>query len=132
MQQGEKAARNVLRQINSKEPEVFHYKDRGMLAVVGRNSAVGMVGKFNVTGLAAWLMWAGVHIFGIIGFRNRLQVLINWASAYLFLERPVHLIIPSDLVPRSPEVATKSPGSIQEREEAQKLLSYTDSIARKR
>jgi NADH dehydrogenase len=107
MQQGKTAAKNILRQISGEEPQVFQYKDRGMLAVVGRNSAVGHIGKVNVTGLTAWLIWAGVHILGVIGFRNRLQVLINWASTYIFSERPVRLIIPSEFASGSTEVPTK-------------------------
>jgi len=94
VQEGETAARNILRQINRQAPVPFHYHDLGTLAVIGRNAAaVHLLGR-NFTGFFAWLLWLGVHIYRLIGFRNRLLVLVNWAWDYLFFERGVRLIVP--------------------------------------
>ena len=94
VQEGEMAARNILRQIGGHAPAEFHYLDLGSLAVIGRNAAVvHMLGR-NFSGFLAWLLWLGVHIFRLIGFRNRLLVLIDWAWDYLFFERGVRLIVP--------------------------------------
>lgn len=94
IQEGETAARNILRQMDGQAPVAFHYQDLGTLAVIGRNAAaVHLLGR-NFTGFFAWLLWLSVHIFRLIGFRNRLLVLINWAWDYLFFERGVRLIVP--------------------------------------
>jgi NADH:ubiquinone reductase (H+-translocating) len=94
VQEGESAARNILREINRQAPVPFHYHDLGTLAVIGRNAAaVHLLGR-NFTGFFAWLLWLGVHIYRLIGFRNRLLVLVNWAWDYLFFERGVRLIVP--------------------------------------
>ncbi len=94
IQEGETAARNILRQMEGQAPEAFHYRDLGTLAVIGRNAAaVHLLGR-NFTGFFAWLLWLSVHIYRLIGFRNRLLVLINWAWDYLFFERGVRLIVP--------------------------------------
>ncbi len=94
VQEGELAARNILRQIRAQAPVPFHYQDLGTLAVIGRNAAaVHLLGR-NFTGFFAWLIWLSVHIYRLIGFRNRLLVLVNWAWDYLFFERGVRLIVP--------------------------------------
>jgi NADH:quinone reductase (non-electrogenic) len=93
-QEGEWAARNIRRQIAGSEPELFQYHDPGMLAVTGRNAAAVRLGRFTFTGFLAWIIWLSVHIYRLIGFRNRLSVLINWAWDYLFYDRVVRLITP--------------------------------------
>ena len=104
MQQGDAAAKNVLQQIAGDPPSIFRYHDPGMLVTLGRNAAVACLGKRCFTGFFAWLLWLGVHIFKLIGFRNRLLVLINWGWDYLFYERAVRLILPD---PGSPEYDRK-------------------------
>jgi NADH dehydrogenase len=94
IQEGVWAAKNVLRQLNGKEPKAFEYHDPGMLAVTGRNMAVVRIGKFTLTGFLAWIIWVFVHLYRIIGFRNRLLVFINWAWDYVFYDRVVRLIFP--------------------------------------
>ncbi len=94
-QEGAWAAKNILRQLNNGEPQPFHYHDPGMMAVTGRNAAVAVLGGHPFTGFTAWLIWLGVHLIRLIGFRNRLLVLINWAWDYLFFERAVRLILPN-------------------------------------
>ncbi len=93
MQEGA-AGRNILRQVKGQAPEPFRYKDMGTLAVIGRNSAAAHLGRFNFTGVPAWWLWLGFHIFKLIGFRNRLTVLVNWAWAYLLYEGAIRLILP--------------------------------------
>jgi NADH dehydrogenase len=95
MQQGEWAARNILRQIAGRPPAPFRYSDRGMMAVVGRNAAVAhLFGRWPVTGFPAWVLWLALHLVKLIGFRNRLVALSGWAWDYLFYERVVRLILP--------------------------------------
>ncbi len=94
MQQGVTAARNILREIAGRSPLAFHYRDRGTMVTIGRNAAVASLGGLVITGFAAWVIWLSVHLFKLIGFRNRLLVLINWAWDYFFYERAVRLILP--------------------------------------
>ncbi|MDJ0757577.1 MAG: NAD(P)/FAD-dependent oxidoreductase [Ardenticatenaceae bacterium] len=94
MQQGEHAAQNMMRIINEKPPTEFRYFDKGSMATIGRNAAVTNLNNRIYTGFVAWVLWLAVHIFFLIGFRNRLGVLINWAWNYVFYERVVRLILP--------------------------------------
>ena len=94
IQEGTWAARNVLRQAAGKEPLPFEYHDPGMLAVTGRNAAVVRLGRFTFTGFPAWIIWVMVHLYRLVGFRNRLVVFINWAWDYVFFDRVVRLIFP--------------------------------------
>jgi NADH dehydrogenase len=102
IQQGAWAARNIGRQAAGQPPLPFHYHDRGAMATIGRNSAVAHLAGRDFTGFPAWLLWLGVHITRLIGFRNRLLVLINWAWDYLFFERAVRLILPQPAQTGSP------------------------------
>ena len=86
-QMGKTAARNVLARISGGASTPFTYRDYGMLATIGRNAAVGTVGGVQISGRAAWLFWICVHLFYLIGFRNRLVVLFDWAWAYISFER---------------------------------------------
>jgi NADH dehydrogenase len=96
IQQGRAAAQNIRRQISGLDPVPFRYHDRGTMATIGRNAAVVDLGGGAFTGFPAWLMWLGVHLFNLIGFRNRLIVLINWAWDYFLYERAVRLILPRE------------------------------------
>ncbi len=100
IQQGRRAAGNILRRADGKEPRAFVYRDPGMLAVIGRNAAVAHVFGFAFKGLTAWLLWLGIHISWLIGFRNRALVLLNWGWNYVFFRRAVRLILPTVSVPR--------------------------------
>jgi NADH dehydrogenase len=101
IQQGTTAAHNIVRQMTGQSPEPFHYRDRGSMATIGRNAAVVSLRSRTFTGFVAWVIWLGVHLFNLIGFRNRIFVLINWAWDY-FHERAVRLILPAQ--------ATSGPG----------------------
>lgn len=105
IQEGVAAARNILRQVSGQDPEPFHYHDLGTLAVIGRNSAVADIAGLQLTGFLAWLIWAGVHIFNLIGFRNRVIVLIDWAFDYFFSERGIRLILPTPVEVKNREEA---------------------------
>lgn len=94
IQQGEAAASNVVRQIKGKNPKNFSYHDRGTMVTLGRNSAVASIDGFCFTGFIAWVLWVVIHLFNLIGFRNRVFVFINWAWDYIFFERNVRLIMP--------------------------------------
>jgi NADH:quinone reductase (non-electrogenic) len=92
MQQGAQAGRNVRRAIEGKPLEPFRYKDYGIMATIGRGSAVGDVFGLRISGFFAWIFWIFLHIFWLIGFRNRIVVMTEWAWAYFTLQRRVRLI----------------------------------------
>jgi NADH:ubiquinone reductase (H+-translocating) len=92
MQEGRRAALNALRIINGETSKPFHYYNKGDLATIGRNRAIAVFGSVQVSGYPAWLLWLFVHILYLVGFRNRLSVLIQWAYAYFTFQRGVRLI----------------------------------------
>ena len=75
----------------------FVYRDPGMMAVIGRNAAVAHVFGRDLRGFPAWVLWALVHIAKLVGFRNRMLVLVNWLWNYLLYERAVRLILPTEV-----------------------------------
>ena len=99
IQQAEQTVANIKRALRSEPALPFVYRDPGMLATIGRSQAVARVKGIHITGFLAWLAWLGLHIVQLIGFRNRLLVLINWAWDYLFYDRAVRLILPSGQTP---------------------------------
>jgi len=92
LQMGRAAARSILRTLAGRPRETFHYVDKGTMAVIGRAAAVAEIAGFRVSGFAAWLLWCFVHIFYLIGFRNRLIVMMEWAWAYVTYQRGARLI----------------------------------------
>jgi NADH dehydrogenase len=92
IQEGKVAAKNIQRMIKGQQPEPFHYQDPGLLATIGRNAAVARIWGLSFSGFVAWLIWVFLHIYRLIGFRNRLLVMINWAWEYFFYENQVRLI----------------------------------------
>lgn len=92
IQQGDAAAENIRRALKSLPQKPFRYKDPGLLATIGRNAAVAQIWGLSFSGFIAWLIWVGLHIYRIIGFRNRLVVMINWAWDYFFYDNQVRLI----------------------------------------
>jgi NADH dehydrogenase len=91
-QMGVRAAKNILRILADKEPKPFRYRDSGMLATIGMNSAVAVIGRLQLSGYPAWLLWLVAHIYFLIGFRNRIIVLIDWAWAYWTFERNARIV----------------------------------------
>jgi NADH dehydrogenase len=91
-QQAKAAAQNLKRILRGEDPKPFRYKDPGLLATIGRNAAVARIWGLSFSGFIAWVIWVGLHIYRLIGFRNRLVVLINWAWDYFFYDNQVRLI----------------------------------------
>lgn len=99
MQMGRYAARIIARRaergdVGAEDPDAppFRYRDKGMLATIGRARAVAQIRGWRFTGLPAWLLWAAVHIFFLIDFRNRLSVMLHWAWEWFFFQRGARLI----------------------------------------
>lgn len=91
-QQAVTAARNIRKILKGEKPQPFEYKDPGLLATIGRNAAVARMWGISFSGFVAWVIWVGLHIYRLIGFRNRLVVLINWAWDYFFYDNQIRLI----------------------------------------
>ena len=92
IQQGEQAAKNVIRLVERQPTSTFRYNDKGNLATIGRAAAVAQIGRFHVAGFVAWLLWLFVHVLFLIGFRNRVIVMFNWAWAYITFQRGARVI----------------------------------------
>ncbi len=92
MQQASLVARNILREARGLSRLPFVYRDRGSMAIIGRGSAIADLGWTRFSGPLAWLAWLFLHIVMLIGFRNRLIVLLQWAGAYVTFQRSVRLI----------------------------------------
>jgi len=92
IQEGTHAAANILLALRHKPLRAFHYRDKGSLATIGRAAAVGEIGPLKLSGFVAWMAWLFIHILFLIGFRNRLFVMIQWAWAYVTYQRGARLI----------------------------------------
>ena len=96
IQQGNHAALNILHDLRKEEREPFEYFDKGMMATIGRASAVAQSGRLRMSGFVAWLAWCFIHILYLIGFRNRLLVFIQWVWSYVRYRRGARLITERD------------------------------------
>ncbi len=92
VQEGRHAARNIIRSLRNETYLPFRYVDKGSLATIGRSAAVAHLMGLKLSGLIAWLAWMAIHIFFLIGFRNRFIVMFNWVYSFLTFRRPVRLI----------------------------------------
>jgi NADH dehydrogenase len=92
MQAGRFAARAITAAVGGQPRPLFRYVDKGSLAAIGRSAAVVQFGRFGFSGVLAWILWMGVHIFFLIGFRNRYMVMLEWFWHYLTFERGARLI----------------------------------------
>lgn len=92
MQEGRVAAANILASISGGRLRKFRYRDKGSMATVGKGAAVAQAGKLHLSGFIGWVAWLAVHLYYIIGFRNRFMVLSGWAWNYLRSDRPVRII----------------------------------------
>ena len=99
IQEGRFVAEAIARHLQGEPRKNFHYVDKGSLATIGRAAAVAQFGRIHISGYIAWLAWLFVHIFFLIGFRNRIMVLIQWAWSYLTYERGARLITGSTELP---------------------------------
>ena len=104
-QQAKHAARNIQRLIERQPLRPFRYRNYGSLATIGRASAIADFGRVHLSGYLGWLVWLFIHIMKLVGFRNRVLVLVQWAGAYLTYQRSVRLITgpPEPAHPRHPE-----------------------------
>ncbi len=92
MQEGRQAARNIVRSIRGEPTTPFRYHHKGSMATIGRSAAVVDLGPFGFSGFFAWITWLVIHIFYLIGFRNRFLVIFQWAWSYLTFQRGTRLI----------------------------------------
>ncbi|MFP3983882.1 MAG: NAD(P)/FAD-dependent oxidoreductase [Desulfurivibrionaceae bacterium] len=93
LQQGQFIAGNIIREINGEPRQSFKYFNKGLLATIGRKKAVLEMGKLRLSGFWAWLAWLFVHIYYLIGFRNKLMVLAHWAYSYIAYRKGARLIV---------------------------------------
>ena len=126
IQQGDWVAETIARDLEHQPRRNFVYHDKGSLATIGRAAAVAQFGKFELSGYFAWLAWLFIHIFFLIGFRNRLLVMIQWAWSYLTYERGARLITGSDELP-----GWNQPGSRVQIEEDGAAEAATPRIQRR-
>jgi NADH dehydrogenase len=92
IQMGKYAAHQIKRILKGQTREPFEYWDKGSLATIGRSHAVADFGRFHISGYFAWLSWLFIHLFFLIGFRNRLLVMMEWAWSYLTYNHSARLI----------------------------------------
>lgn len=114
LQQAADTAKNIGRDLKGEPREDFHYFDKGSLATIGRKAAIAQFGKFHISGLLAWLAWLFVHILFLIGFRNRLIVLVQWAWSYFTYERGARLITGNVTLPGWTELREEEAGKTSE------------------
>jgi NADH dehydrogenase len=100
MQQGRHVAREICREMEGKRPRAFHYRDKGTMATIGRNDAVAQLPLgIRVTGFPGWLLWLGLHLVFLVGFRNRASVLVDWGWNYVTYDRGSRIIVDPGDVP---------------------------------
>lgn len=92
IQGGRTVARSIRRQLEGEAPVPFVYRDKGIMATIGRNNAVAQVGPLRLKGFLGWVAWLAVHLYFILGVRNRIVVLAGWGWNYLLRDRPIRLI----------------------------------------
>lgn len=93
MQEGRAAADNILRAIAGRPLRLFRYRSRGSMATIGKGAAVAKIGPLKVSGFVGWVLWLAVHLYFLIGFRNRFAVLVGWAWNYMRSDRPVRMLV---------------------------------------
>ncbi|HJU86899.1 MAG TPA: NAD(P)/FAD-dependent oxidoreductase, partial [Gemmatimonadota bacterium] len=109
MQAGRHVAAQILRAVQGRPLEPFRYRDKGVMATIGRSAGVAAVGPLRFKGFVGWLAWLVVHLYFLIGFRNRLIVLSRWSYNYFRLDRPIRLIASSAPSKRRRTVSSSSP-----------------------
>ena len=108
MQQGRYAAKVVRDRLRSRPTQPFRYRDKGNLATIGRGAAVADINGFRLSGHIAWITWLVVHLWYLVGFQNRLLVLIRWTSSFVTHGRGARLITEPDAEGRSPTLEEKA------------------------
>ncbi|HUP18657.1 MAG TPA: NAD(P)/FAD-dependent oxidoreductase [Gemmatimonadota bacterium] len=92
MQEGRHAAANILRAIAGEPMRPFRYRDKGLMATIGRNAGITVKGRVRLKGFLGWVAWLVIHLYYLIGFRNRMTVLFGWVWDYLRFDRPIRII----------------------------------------
>ncbi|WII72179.1 NAD(P)/FAD-dependent oxidoreductase [Bdellovibrio sp. 22V] len=108
MQQGEHAAREILQDMNAKPRTSFRYLDKGQMATIGRRKAIAQIRNLKFSGFFAWLLWLFIHVYYLIGFKNKVFVIWQWAYAYFTFKRGARLIVDKEWrsqVKQSPPVS---------------------------
>jgi len=113
IQQGRFVGKLIREELEGSSRTAFHYWDKGSLATIGRAAAIAEFGKIHISGFIAWLSWLFVHIFFLIGFRNRLLVFIQWAWSYVTYERGARLITGSTYLPGWTELHATTPPAVK-------------------
>jgi NADH dehydrogenase len=131
MQQGTFAARQIKADLNGKPREAFHYFDKGSLATIGRAAAIAQFGKIHISGFIAWLSWLFIHILFLIGFRNRIVVMLQWAWSYLTYERAAWLITGASRVVTVPSMEYAERASISANLPAEETPQEAQAIAKR-
>ena len=117
-QQGIQAAENILRQVRGEASRPFRYTDRGIMATIGRSRAVAwLFNRVPLRGYVAWIAWLGLHLLWLMGFRNQLNVLVNWVWNYFTYDRSVRIIL-----------EPQHPGASSLPEEMQQTLPEADRV----
>jgi NADH dehydrogenase len=102
MQQGRHAAANILRAVAGRPMRPFRYRDKGLMATIGRNAGITMKGRMRLKGFMGWAAWLVIHLYYLIGFRNRVAVLFGWVWDYLRFDRPIRIIARGKRPPPDP------------------------------
>jgi NADH dehydrogenase len=118
MQQGRHVGRGLLRRLRGEPLLAFRYRDKGLLATIGRASAVAHIGRLRLHGLPAWVLWLFVHLLYLVGFANKLLVLLQWAWNYVTRNRTARLI--TDVLPEDPPPAPGPPRAPSTRSPAER------------
>jgi NADH dehydrogenase len=112
MQQARAVAANIRRTLEGQPRSHFRYRDKGTMATIGRSRAVAQAGRVKLSGFIAWLAWLFVHVFYLIGFRNRIVVMFNWAWSYITFNRGARIILRAPGREREPLTrVSKSPAA---------------------
>jgi NADH:ubiquinone reductase (H+-translocating) len=114
IQEAKLTAENIVRSLAGEARRPFRYHDKGSLATIGRASGIADFGRFKLSGFLAWLAWLLIHIFFLIGFKNRFIVLVEWALSYLTFQRGARLItgkVPMAQLPRGPAPSLEQPSA---------------------
>jgi NADH dehydrogenase len=115
IQGGARAARNILLRQAGRATEPFRYSDKGTMATIGRSAAVAEIGGVKSAGFFAWVVWWLVHVIALIGFRNRVMVMLEWFWAYISWQRTARVIVDR---PPMRELAEGKPASVERTDSA--------------
>lgn len=121
IQQGKHAARNIRLRLIGENYRAFEYNDKGQMATLGRASAVAEIEGYRFGGVFAWFLWLFVHLMYLVGFRNRVVVLLNWAYAYIGMRRSGRLILGGPEIPQEEAIPERALIEVEPETEQRKL-----------